>query len=71
MNTLGSFDSAVGLQLNSDVSVSTLRSDCASSVSRFGERTLKWPNYATNSPSKANLSSRSLLFFTTGLNEWV
>ncbi|XP_031421377.1 meiotic recombination protein SPO11 [Clupea harengus] len=30
-----SFDSAVGLQLNSDVSVSTLRSDCASSVSRF------------------------------------
>ncbi|KAL2103642.1 hypothetical protein ACEWY4_000510 [Coilia grayii] len=30
-----SFDSAVGLHMSSDVSVSTLRSDCASSVSRF------------------------------------
>ncbi|XP_063065112.1 meiotic recombination protein SPO11 [Engraulis encrasicolus] len=30
-----SFDSAVGLQMSSDISVVTLRSDCASSVSRF------------------------------------
>uniref|UniRef100_A0A4W6ETQ0 DNA topoisomerase (ATP-hydrolyzing) n=1 Tax=Lates calcarifer TaxID=8187 RepID=A0A4W6ETQ0_LATCA len=35
-----SFDSAIGLQMSSGSSVSTIRSDCPSSVTKFGEKIL-------------------------------